>query len=363
MRILIIHDRFQYRGGGERLVLDMAKILNADICTEFWTDETYSRDEVPAKLFVLDQGEPPAIVWRYFRAQWNFWHKTKKLLADYDTIVFSGNNCLAAALRPLKGKKKIFYCHSPVRYVYDLFEMRRAEEPSMVKRVVYYDMGKWVIRGLYRLGLLMMDKVIANSKTVQSRLKKYCNTESQVVYPPIRTALFRWLGQGDYYLSWARLDPLKRVSRTVLAFAQLPDKKLVVASGGDDLERVRELAKGFPNIKVLGWTENDQLAELVGNCIAGIYVPVNEDFGMTPVEGMSAGKPIIGVAEGGLTESIVPGKTGILIPAGASPDDIAQAVRELTPEKALAMRAACEAKAAEFSLENFEKKIKEAIGI
>jgi glycosyltransferase involved in cell wall biosynthesis len=362
-RILIIHDRFQFRGGAERMVLDMAAMLGADICTEFWNEgDTFPKSEVPRGLFVLDEGEPPMMVLRYFRSQWNFWWKTRRLLRQYDTLIFSGNNCLAAAFRPLKGKRAVLYCHTPVRYVYDLLERRRAEEPSLLKRVVYYDIGKYFIRGMYQFGLSRMQTVIANSRNVRDRLWRYCKMPSRVIVPPINTDKFRWLGQGDYYLSWARLDGLKRVEDIVRAFQRMPDKKLVVASGGDREQAVRALAQGFANIEVLGWVEYAKLCELVGNCIATIYIPVDEDWGMSPVEGMSAGKPCIGVDEGGLRETVVPGQTGTLIPKEARVEDLVDAVRELAPERALSMRAACEAHAQQFSSARFEREIREAIG-
>lgn len=361
-KTLIIHDRFQFRGGAERLVLNLAKILDADIATEFWTDTTYPKSEAPKKVFVLDSDEPRMMVLRYFRAQWNFWWKAGKLMKNYDTIIFSGNNCLAAAWRPLGGKKIVYYCHTPVRYVYDLFEERRSAEPSAFKRVVYYDMGKWLIRACYRLGLSRMKTVVTNSQNVHDRLLRFCKKESRIITPPIDTKKFTWQGQGDYYLSFARLDSLKRVTDIVRAFQHMPDKKLVIASGGEDAERVAELARGYENIQLVGWVDDAQLKELVGNCIANIYIPVDEDFGMTAVEGMSAGKPCIGVDEGGLRETIIPDKTGVLIPVKYRIEDLIEAVKSMTPERALAMRNDCEQQAQRFSLERFEREMKEVIG-
>ncbi len=358
MPTLIIHDRFQFRGGAERLVLDLAHILDADIATEFWTEETFSKSDAPHQVFVLDEGEPRAMVWRYFRAQWNFWWKTRKLIKNYDTIILSGNNCLAAVLRPLGKKKILYYCHTPVRYVYDLLAYRRNAEPSPLKRFFFYDIGKYLIRGLYRLGLSRMKTIATNSVNVQNRIKRFCNRDAFVVYPPIRTDKFHWIGQGDYYLSTARLDELKRVEDIMKAFQRIPQKKLIVLSGGDRAEAVKVLAKGYENIQIAGWVDNDRLQQLVGNCIATIYIPIDEDFGMTPLEGMAAGKPCIGVDEGGLKETIINGKNGLLIPAKYAIDDLIHVVHEMTPERALAMRTACEERAREFSLERFATEIK-----
>lgn len=361
MKTLIIHDRFQFRGGAERLVLDLARGLQADILTEFWTPESFPRSEAPGKVFVLDSGEPHMIVLRYFRAQWNFWWKTRGLVSQYDTIIFSGNNCLSAAFRPLPHQKIICYCHTPVRYVYDLLAERRRNEPSALKRVLYYDIGKWLIRFIYRSGLSRMQTVIANSENVRERLQFYCHTESMVIHPPIRTDVFQWIEQGDYYLSFARLDELKRIDRIVRAFQRLPEKRLIIASGGDAEEQIRALAVGYSNIEIIGWVDDARLKDLIGRCIATIYIPVNEDFGMSPLEGMTAGKPCIGVNEGGLRETIVDGETGVLIPRECRVEDLVQAVQSLTSDRALGMRAACEARAKQFDSQIFLEKMKTAI--
>lgn len=361
MKTLIIHDRFQFRGGAERLVLDLARGLQADIVTEFWTDESFSRSEAPGKVLVLDAGEPRVMVWRYFRAQWNFWWKTRGLLSSYDVIIFSGNNCLSAALRPLARQKIIYYCHTPVRYVYDLLSERRSAEEAIWKRFFYYDIGKWLIRGIYRLGLSRMQTVIANSENVRERLQTYCQTESMVIHPPIRTDVFQWIDQGDYYFSFARLDELKRIDRIIEAFKQLPEKRLVIASGGAAEKDLHVLAAGAPNITFTGWIDDATLKNLIGRCIATIYIPINEDFGMSPLEGMTAGKPCIGVNDGGLRETIIDGKTGILVPPECRVQDLIAAIQSLTPERALAMRPACEEQATRFDLPIFLRKIGEAI--
>jgi len=359
MKILIIQDRFQFRGGGERLILDLAQALKADILTEYWTDVTFPRSEAPGKIFTLDTGEAPMIVWRYFRAQWNFWWKTRKIIKDYDVVIFSGNNCLSASLRPLpKGQKRLYYCHHPVRYVYDLLQHRRSEEPSRIKRFFYYDLGKWLIRTIYRAGLSRMPVVITNSQSVPDRLLNFCQRESTIVYPPVRTDIFKWIAQEPFNLSFARLDPLKRIDRIVKAFQQMPDKRVVIVSTGPSEGELREMANNYPNIEILGRVEDDVLKDLVGRCTATIYIPINEDFGMSPLEGMSAGKPCIGVDEGGLRETVIPGKTGVLIPKECRVEELVRAVQELTPEKALLMRAECETQAKKFDVKVFAEKMK-----
>lgn len=363
MKTLIIHDRFQFRGGAERLVLILARELKADIVTEFWTDESYSQEEAPGKFITLSDGEAPWIVWRYFRAQLLFFWKSRKIIKDYDTIIFSGNNCLAASFHFRRGKKKILYCHHPVRHAFDLRKKCRAEQPNQIKKVLYYDIGIWLIRFVYWLSLKNMDKVVANSLNVKRRLEKFLHQKvNAVIYPPIDTNKFKWLGQGDYYLSFGRVERLKRIPDIVRAFTHLPDKKLIVVSGGPDLDKIKNIARDHDNIQIKGWVTDEELADYVGNCLASIYIPIDEDAGMTPLESMSAGKPCIGVDEGGLKETIINETTGKFIPARYSIDDIVRAVKWMTPETALAMRADCEQRAQDFSREKFISKMKVLIG-
>ncbi|MGB0757609.1 MAG: glycosyltransferase [Patescibacteria group bacterium] len=352
--ILILHDRFQFRGGAERLILELAQGLEADILTEFWEDDsTYPRSEVPHELYVLDQGEPRPMVWRYFRAQLNFFFHTRHIIKKYDTVIFSGNNCLSAASHVKKGVKKVYYCHSPVRYVYDLYKHRRSQESSGFKRFFFYTLGKYLIRTIYRWGLAKMDVVISNSKNTQGRLKRYCGTSSEVVYPPIATDKFIWRGQEDYYLSFARLDELKRVDDIVRAFQIMPEKKLIIVSSGDEYDAILKLAEGYDNIEVKGWVDDEELQGLLGSCIATIYIPRDEDFGMTQIESISAGKPVVGVDEGGLAETIQDKVTGVLIPKDYTIEDIVKAVYYLDPQTCFEMRSDCEQYADQFKTTTF----------
>jgi glycosyltransferase involved in cell wall biosynthesis len=149
------------------------------------------------------------------------------------------------------------------------------------------------------------------------------------------------------------LEDYKRVDMIVKAFLRMPDKKLIVTSGGSELAHLKRIADNAPNIVFTGWVNEDRLRELVGRAIATIYVPIDEDFGMSPVESMAAGKPVIGVAEGGMLETVVQAETGTLIPGELSPEKVAHAVHKLTPARALEMREVCENRAAAFHPDRF----------
>ena len=128
------------------------------------------------------------------------------------------------------------------------------------------------------------------------------------------------------------------------------------------MKRLKQLAEGSENITFTGPVDDRQLKDLLGKSIASIYIPREEDFGMSPVESLAAGKPVLGVAKGGMLETLVHGETGILIPANPSPEDLITAVHKLNPKLALAMRAPCEQRARLFDKKIFLEKMGQLIG-
>jgi glycosyltransferase involved in cell wall biosynthesis len=185
-----------------------------------------------------------------------------------------------------------------------------------------------------------------------------CNCKS---YPPCNTLPFANKGQGDYFFSWARLYGVKRVEKIVEAFIKMPDKKLVVASGGPEYEKLKKLAEGHTNIEVLGWISDEKLLDYLGKCLATIYVPIREDFGMTAVESMVAGKPVIGVAEGGMLEIIQEGGNGTMLQPNFTVDDLIVKVRSMTPDRAAAMEKVCNETAQEFTEDVFIENCKKVL--
>lgn len=279
-------------------------------------------------------------------------------LRSYDWALFSGSVSVEA-VHQRHGGVNFYYCHTIPRFAYDLADYYLKQAPPLARPLLR--LMALLTRRRYSVALAKMDVIIANSENVRSRLERYLGVSASVIYPPCDVAAYRWQGQGDYYLSTARLEPYKRVDRIVKAFAQMPDKKLIVVSGGSDEYRLRASAQGAANISFLGWVSECRLRTLVSQCIATVYIPCNEDFGMSPVESMAAGKPVIGVAEGGLLETIVPMRTGLLIDEEPDVNALKVAIRAMTPECALRMRADCEARATCFSAERFIEQMRSLV--
>lgn len=371
-KILILHDYFLYKGGGERLVISLAKNLGADVATAFIAKDAFDPRAEGIHTIELYKEKPWSSIpgFRYLQVQLSFLFKTG-FAKNYDVVIYSGD-CLITMVRLLGWKilnknnksvhpKNIAYMHTPPRHLYDAYQ-DRLKEYLLWKKIVFIPFV-WFNRLRFEALAKRLDLIITNSENTKKRIKEYLGLDSVVVYPPCDTLPFKNLGQGDYFFSWARLYPVKRVEQIVQAFVDMPDKKLVVASGGPDLEKIKTMAAGHSNIRILGWIDDTQLLHYLGNCLATIYIPIREDFGMSAVESMQAGKPVIGVAEGGLLEIIEDQKNGILLPADFTISDLQAAIKNLTLEQAKQMEPACYQTAQKFSEKSFILAILQALAL
>ena len=323
----------------------VAGYANLDILPEFNEDRS---------IRALSEGRGySALLTRLFLPV-KFW--TRKHLFRADVNLHTGWRSLVLAS---KKSYDIYYCHTPPRFAYDLKEQYEQDIQPILRPLFRLLVG-WV-RFSYRHRLRLVNKIYANSENVRRRLKEHLNIDAEVLYPPVDVFAYQWRGQSDFYLSTARLENYKRVHEIVEAFKLMPSHKLLVCSGGSELKALKESSSGYPNIEFLGWVSQTELERRVGSCIATIYLPVDEDFGMSPVESMAAGKPVIGVAEGGLLESIIDGKTGVLLARDFDKTHIVDAVKTLDATAAANMRDACEQRALRFQTERFIEVLSKAI--
>ena len=345
----VLHDFLQVNGGAERLVLTLAAGLPgfslgvSGIYSEFSAtgDLMGLRPKVPS----WTRGLP-----RVARAIASFAAPAFPI-QNSERVVYSGLYAPLAVQHQRAGRK-IYYCHTPPRFAFGetddyLARVAAAFRPALSVAIERY-------RRAYLSALERMDIVLANSAHVARKLAGL-NIHAEVLYPPVDVDSFKWLGQDGYYLSVGRLEPNKRIDNIVRAFMAMPDKKLIVVSGGSQFGLLSRMTEKAPNISITGWVDDAALAQWIGGAIAVIYVARDEDFGISAVEAMAAGKPVIAADEGGLRESVVDGKTGILIEPTA--EAIAAAVRRLDGSYAQAMRDDCERRAALFSRTRFLRSI------
>lgn len=353
----MLHDLFRMKGGGERMALILAQHLADGLCFGYRTPESFDLDGLKnLKLHDLGvRGGPFGL--RTLRLMHAFKHKTK-FIREYDIAIYQGFFTPLAVHNHTRGPN-LYYCNAPPRFAYDQYEFHMSLLPFWKRQLARAYMPH--LRRIYENAVNKMDVVVANSRNIKMRIRDYLNVETVIVHPPCDTRKFKWLTQGDYYISTARHDPLKRVDIIVEAFTQMPDRKLIVCSGGSEGDKLKKLAADSPNISFTGWIDEQTYQELIGKALATIYIPTDEDFGLSPVESMSAGKPVIGVQEGGLLETVIPGETGLLVAPDPTPASIVDAVLELNPARALEMRQRCEERAKAFDTDVFLKKMKEIL--
>lgn len=355
----LLYDFLQVAGGAERVMLELARGLPGHRLVVSRVFPEARALEALGGVDVRTLGTPlTRPLGPIFEAIHAFRHRTA-FLEVAESVIYSGFYAPYAVHRQCGGRR-ILYCHTPPRFAYDLRGFFLARYPAPVRPLAsaFFD----YVKRHYEEALACMDTVVANSENVRARLRRFCGVESVVVNPPIDTAGMRWIEAGDYYVSLARLAPYKRVDLVIQAFLAMPERRLVIASGGPEERRLRGLAAGANNISFTGWTGDEELRDLVGRARAAIYVPQDEDFGMSPVEAMAAGKPVIGVAEGGVLETVVDGETGYLVPPAPGVDAVIEAVSRLDATRALSMREACEVRATRFATPLFLERMREILG-
>ncbi|MEA4855559.1 glycosyltransferase [Solidesulfovibrio sp.] len=351
---LVLHDAFAFPGGGENVAVTLARAFGAELWAGAWEPAAFPDGyfDVPPRSLDAVRARPLAARLSKTLAMRLAFARFPETAAPL--AIHSGALCLLAQAR-LRAPQ-ILYCHTPPRILYDHRDFYRARQGAL--RRPLYDLLAADYRRAYERAARAMDAIVANSETVRRRIETFLGLPATVVHPPVDVAAFQNLGQEPFFLSTGRVDVLNRVDVIVRAFRDLPDKRLVVVSGGSELDRVRALAAGCPNIDIRGWTAGNELRRLVGTCLATVYIPRDEDFGISPVESMAAGKPVLGVREGGLRETVLDGQTGILLPPDPGPEDVARGVAALDGAKALAMRPACEERARKFDTAVFVEKMR-----
>lgn len=355
-KIIILHDTFLYKWGWERLIMMMAKALQWDIASWFFSLWSFDlrKEWFEWKMIALTD-EIFTRWFRHLKLKYAFLFKTK-FLHEYENVIFSWDS-ISAVRNCWKNTKKIYYCHTPPRYIYDLHELYLKKVHFLLRP--FFILFCFIFKKMYEQDIKKMDLILTNSQNTQQRIQKFLWVDSLILYPPVDTNEFKFISQKDYYLSFARLSDAKRVDKIVQAFQQLEDKKLIIIYWENDpqKQKIFQMAKWYKNIEFVTLPWNMWFTDYVGNSIATIYIPIDEDFWMSPVESMAAGKPVIWVNDGGLKETIQDEKTGFLIAREAHIKDVIDAIQKLDKNTALWMKENCEQRAKEFALEKFKTQL------
>lgn len=313
MKVALVHDWLIDRGGAEGVLKVLLSIYpDADVFTLVCGMNANQLSALgihkPVKTSFI-QGLPFAIKkYRHYLPLMPLAIQQLEL-QGYDLII-SSNFCVAKGVITGPDQLHVCYCHSPVRYAWDLQAQYLKEsgyEKGLKSWLVRYFLNG--LRDFDARSALAVDKFIANSTFIQRRIRKCYRRESVVIYPPVETTEFiMHPDKEDYYLVCSRLVQYKKVGLIIDAFNRMPDKKLLVLGGGPDYAQLKK--KAGANIKLMGYVSREILIEKMQKAKAFIHA-AEEDFGIAPVEAQACGTPVIGYGKGGLLDTVAEGKTGI----------------------------------------------------
>ena len=358
MNVVIFHDYFGMIGGGEKTVLTLAQALDADVVT---TDINKEKVEKMGfkEVNIISLGEtvkiPPL---KQISASFKF---ARCDFSDkYDFFILSGEWVVFAAR---KHHPNLWYCYTPVRAFYDLYDTFLGRQSSIVRQ--FFKLWVAIHKPMYRHCAESVDRIIAISENTKKRIENYFHRDSTLIYPPIDISNYTFKCFGDFWLSVNRLYPEKRLELQIDAFRQMPEEELIIVGGyakGDHASKYAErIRHNLPeNVELRGEVTDKELSDLYAQCKGYITTAMDEDFGMTPIEAMAAGKPVIAVKEGGYLESMVDGVTGMLVEADV--ESIIKAVGIISKEPEVYKDAGME-RAKSFDKSVFIKKMKEVIGL
>ena len=280
-------------------------------------------------------------------------------LRGYD-VVISSSHCVAKGVLTKADQLHICYCHSPIRYCWDMYN-EYLEESHLDK-----GFKSWLVRLMLHpirqfdaIAGSRVDYYISNSDYVGQRIRKTYRRKATTIHPNIDISNFELCNdKQEYYLASSRLVAYKKIDTIIEAFNQMPDKKLVVIGGGPNLEAYRKLANA--NVTVMGYQPFDVLKDKMQHAKAFVFA-ADEDFGMIPIEAQSCGTPVIAYGHGGSLETVNGGKTGLFF-YEQTPEAIVEAVNKFEAMGSQPFAPAdCRQWAEGFSEERFKREIKEFV--
>jgi glycosyltransferase involved in cell wall biosynthesis len=355
MRAAIIHYWLLNMRGGEKVLEALCRLLpDADIFTLFYDPEKVSATIrshriTPSFLQPLRRHHRSLLPMMPMALE-NF------DLRGYDLIVSSESGPAKGVIVP-SDARHVCYCHTPMRYLWDLYpEYRKEWTQSRIKRMLMTPLTHYLRLWDYA-SAARVDEFIANSENVRRRIARTYRRDSRVIFPPVAVETFYSKPSEDYYLIVSELVAYKRIDAAVRVFSQ-SGRRLKIAGGGPEFGALKRIAA--PNIEFCGRVADDELRELYARCRA-FLMPGEEDFGITAVEALASGKPVIALARGGALET-VPCSGGVLY-REASDNGLRDAILQWDSLEKDAQPDALKSWAARFSEDRFAEKIRPILGI
>lgn len=362
MKVALVHDFLTQYGGAERVLETFCEMFpEAPIYTLLYDKDKMGGRFSDREIITSYLQKFPKFLRKRYQWLLLFMPQAPETfdLRDFDLVISSSGAWSKGVVTRLD-TTHVSYTHSPMRFAWDwsanyVKEQRRGRIITFFMRIILNYLRIWDFQAADRV-----DYFIANSRYTQSRIKKYYRKDSQVIYPPLDN---KFLNNSDspspsqnYFLVVARLSPYKGVDIIIEAFNKLELPLVVVGSGKKRNTTALKKIAG-PKIKFTGFVSDEKLIEYYKNAKALIVGSV-EDFGLTTLEAMSQGTPVIAYREGGSVEIVEEGVSGEFFDH-LSPEVLAEAVRRFSEKEKSYDRSAIKAKAREFSEEKFKREIGE----
>ena len=360
MRIAVVHEWLTSHAGSEKVVEQILRLYpEADLFSlvDFLSPEQ--------RHFIGHRSVQTSFLQRLPLAQRAFRQYLPLMplaveqfdLSAYD-VVISSNHAVAKGVLTAPHQLHVSYVHTPIRYAWDLQHqylqqagLERGPKSAITRLILHY-LRLWDTASANRV-----DRFLANSQFIARRIWRAYRRPATVLYPPVDISRFDWQQPRDnFYLTVSRFVPYKRVDLTVEAFNQL-GLPLVVIGDGSDWQRIKAIAG--PNIRLLGKQTDAAVADHMQRC-KGFIFPAEEDFGITPVEAQAAGAPVIGFGRGGVAETVLHGKTGVLFPE-QTVDSLVQAVKSFEMGMYELNRDNLRRQSEQFSIERFHQEFRACI--
>jgi len=328
MKVAIVHEFLTRFGGAEQVLKNISELFPSAPIYVLLADES-----IVKKYFCNRDVRPSALqklpTWLRNRYNWlavfmpsivETWD-----LSEYD-LVISSSSAFSKGVVVRTNTVHISYCHAPMRYAWD-YRNQYLDDLSvgfvrrkLAKALLHY------FRIWDRSASDRVDFFIANSKATQNKIKKYYQRESELIYPPVSTlgAVDVNISLNKFFLVVSQLTPYKRIDLAITTFNR-SNLKLIIIGDGPDKKRLEKMASS--NIEILGWQSDQDVAKYFRDCYAYL-MPGEEDFGISAIEAMTYGKPVLAYGQGGATETVLSGINGELF-SEQKPEILADGLRRL----------------------------------
>jgi len=303
VNVALVHDWLTGMRGGERCLEVFCELFpDADLYTLLHVPGSVSPVIERRRIVTSFLQRLPDVERRYRQYLPIFPAAIRRFdLRGYD-LVLSSSHAVAKSVRVPRPERHVCYCFTPMRYVWDLYDDYFGARASLPTRLLMPPLAAW-LRRWDRRTAAGVGRFVAISRFVADRIRRAYGRDADVIYPPVDVSRFRLEeAPGSFYLVVSALTPYKRVDLAVAACARL-GRPLVVVGSGPEEKRLRALAG--PTVEFRGGRSDTEIAELYARCRAFLFPPL-EDFGITPLEAMAAGRPVIAFGEGGARETVVP---------------------------------------------------------